>query len=250
LLKNGATPNFIEFKDENENVVASISTSGDLNVTGSISVNGEQFSGGLGYVIGTQLGSSFDPESGWNFETSSAGAFAVGDYVRVVEDSQNYISGFITQVVFSSGSYYISVNPISTLGDPGFSPSFSIHLEGLPGSNGDIGSDGSWATTQTIRYVNAQDFYPEAVDTGKLIQMDSDSWAQTVAIDSSYLSLTAGQRIDFVRTGTNNSNTVTFSATGVTLNGTPGLKLRARYSAATLVCLSSNNYILVGDLSA
>jgi outer membrane receptor protein involved in Fe transport len=123
-------------------------------------------------------------------------------------------------------------------------------LEGLPGSNGDIGSDGSWATTQTIRYVNAQDFYPEAVDTGKLIQMDSNSWAQTVHIDSSYLSLTAGQRIDFVRTGTNNSNTVTFSATGVTLNGTPGLKLRARYSAATLVCLSSNNYILVGDLSA
>jgi hypothetical protein len=42
LPKNGATPNFIEFKDENENVVASISTSGDLNVTGSITVNGEE----------------------------------------------------------------------------------------------------------------------------------------------------------------------------------------------------------------
>ena len=42
LPKNGATPNFVEFKDENENVVASISTSGDLNVTGSITVNGEE----------------------------------------------------------------------------------------------------------------------------------------------------------------------------------------------------------------
>ena len=41
LPKNGATPNFVEFKDENQNVVASISTSGDLNVAGSITVNGE-----------------------------------------------------------------------------------------------------------------------------------------------------------------------------------------------------------------
>ena len=54
MPKNGATPNFVEFKDENQNVVASISTSGDLNVTGSISVNGEQLSGGLAtlYKVG------------------------------------------------------------------------------------------------------------------------------------------------------------------------------------------------------
>jgi hypothetical protein len=28
------------------------------------------------------------------------------------------------------------------------------------------------------------------------------------------------------------------------------LKLRARYSAASLVCLASNTYVLIGDLSA
>lgn len=43
---------------------------------------------------------------------------------------------------------------------------------------------------------------------------------------------------------------VTVTATGVTINGTPGLKLRAAYSSATLICLSSNNWVLVGDLSA
>jgi hypothetical protein len=52
LLKNGATPNFVEFKDENENVVASISTSGDLNVAGSVTVNGVALGGG-GSVINT-----------------------------------------------------------------------------------------------------------------------------------------------------------------------------------------------------
>jgi hypothetical protein len=43
---------------------------------------------------------------------------------------------------------------------------------------------------------------------------------------------------------------VSVVATGVTLNGTPGLKLRAAYSSATLICLASNNWVLIGDLSA
>lgn len=42
---------------------------------------------------------------------------------------------------------------------------------------------------------------------------------------------------------------VSVAATGVTLNGTPGLKLRAAYSSATLICLASNNWVLLGDLA-
>lgn len=45
------------------------------------------------------------------------------------------------------------------------------------------------------------------------------------------------------------STGVSVSGTGVTLNGTPGLKLRAAYSSATLICLASNNWVLIGDLS-
>ena len=97
---------------------------------------------GLGYVVGAQLGSSFDPELGWVFDTENAGAFAAGDYVRVVEDSENYMFGFITQVALGPSSGSIYVNPIGTVGDPEFDPSFSMHLAGLPGSNGDIGETG------------------------------------------------------------------------------------------------------------
>jgi hypothetical protein len=43
---------------------------------------------------------------------------------------------------------------------------------------------------------------------------------------------------------------VSVTASGVTLNGTPGLKLRAAYSSATLICLGTNNWVLIGDLSA
>jgi hypothetical protein len=36
---------------------------------------------------------------------------------------------------------------------------------------------------------------------------------------------------------------------GVTLNGTPGLKLRAQWSAATLVKRGTDSWVLVGDVS-
>lgn len=42
---------------------------------------------------------------------------------------------------------------------------------------------------------------------------------------------------------------VSVTGTGVTLNGTPGLKLRTAYSSATLICLGTNNWVLVGDLA-
>jgi hypothetical protein len=249
LPKNGATPNFVEFKDENQNVVASISTSGDLNVTGSISVNGEQFSGGLGYVIGTQLGSSFDPESGWSFETSSAGAFAAGDYVRVVEDSQNYISGFITQVVFSSGSYYISVNPISTLGDPGFFPSFSIHLEGLPGSNGDIGPDGPQGDpTLSVIAAKTEAYTVTTGDESDLIQVNG-TFPVSIPTDETF-DFAIGTQINLLNIGTGTIGVVAVTPGTTAVNGTPGLTLRAQWSAATLIKRAPNAWVVVGDLRA
>jgi hypothetical protein len=39
-------------------------------------------------------------------------------------------------------------------------------------------------------------------------------------------------------------------ADNATVNGTPGLKLRARYSAATLLCVAADSYVLLGDLKA
>jgi len=43
---------------------------------------------------------------------------------------------------------------------------------------------------------------------------------------------------------------VSVTVTGITVYYTPGLKLRAQYSTATLICLASNVWLLTGDLSA
>jgi hypothetical protein len=37
---------------------------------------------------------------------------------------------------------------------------------------------------------------------------------------------------------------------GVTVNGTPGLKLRTQYSTATLIQTATDNWLLAGDISA
>jgi len=72
------------------------------------------------------------------------------------------------------------------------------------------------------------------------------STAQTVTINGT-LDLSVGQRIDVVQTG---AGQVTFSPSSATVNGTPGLKTRDRYSAATVLCTGTDTYIVIGDLTA
>jgi hypothetical protein len=57
-----------------------------------------------------------------------------------------------------------------------------------------------------------------------------------------------GQSVDVLRYG---AGTVTIvQGTGATVVGTPGLLLRAQYSAATIYCVAANSYVVIGDLSA
>jgi hypothetical protein len=70
--------------------------------------------------------------------------------------------------------------------------------------------------------------------------------AVTVTVNGT-TALSAGQAIDLLQIG---AGQVTVSASGVTVNATPGLKFRARYSSATLFCVGSNDYVLIGDLSS
>jgi hypothetical protein len=83
-----------------------------------------------------------------------------------------------------------------------------------------------------------------ATDAGTLLVIDS-STAYTVTIANV---LQPGQRVDILRVGT---GSVTLQAgAGVTLSGTPGLLLRAQFSAASVICRSSGVCVAVGDLTA
>jgi hypothetical protein len=94
----------------------------------------------------------------------------------------------------------------------------------------------STVSTKTANYSTV------AGDAGNTI--NSTGSAITVTIDNN---LSAAQRIDFVQTG---AGQITFVAgSGVTLNSKGAkLKTAGQYSAATVLCLASGSYLLVGDL--
>ena len=116
--------------------------------------------------------------------------------------------------------------------------------KGDTGDAGAAGANGDWSDPQTID--NKTDSYTlVTADAGKVITM-AKATAQTVTINGS-LDLSVGQRIDVVQTG---AGQVTFSASSATVNGTPGLKTRAQYSAATVLCTGTDTYIVIGDLAA
>lgn len=107
------------------------------------------------------------------------------------------------------------------------------------------GPQGDWSLAQSINAQTGTTYTLVAGDLGKLVTLSNAS-AIALTVPSG-LGLTAGQRIDLAQRG---AGQVTVAGSGATVNATPGLKFRAQYSYASLVCISTDVYDLMGDLSA
>jgi len=85
-------------------------------------------------------------------------------------------------------------------------------------------------------------------DKGKLVEMNVGSANNlTVPLNSSQ-AFPVGTQINILQTGSGQTTVV--ATGGVTINGTPGLKLRAQWSYATLIKRATDTWVLVGDISA
>jgi hypothetical protein len=116
---------------------------------------------------------------------------------------------------------------------------------GATGATGATGPEGGFASTQTVNTQTGTTYPLVSGDLGKMVTLNNAS-PVTVTVGTS-LGFTAGQSIDLLSLG---AGLVTVAAGGATLAGTPGLKLRTQYSAASLFCIGTNSYVLIGDLSA
>jgi hypothetical protein len=116
-------------------------------------------------------------------------------------------------------------------------------VTGATGPSGPSGAAGTWALAQTISAKTAA-YTLLTADTGNLITVDSATGVD-ITVDGS-LDLAAGERIDLLQIG---AGQVTVVASSTTVTGTPSLKLRAQWSAATLLCTGTDTYVLVGDLA-
>jgi hypothetical protein len=81
-----------------------------------------------------------------------------------------------------------------------------------------------------------------------MIEMNSASATTLTVPTNATIAYPVGTSIDVLRVGAGAVDVA--PAAGVTINATPGLKLRAQWSSATLVKRATDTWVLVGDLSA
>jgi hypothetical protein len=105
---------------------------------------------------------------------------------------------------------------------------------------GSIAVDSDKAVTRNTQSSN---YTIATIDAGRLIEM---SGGGTLTITDS-ASFPIGFYVDVLQTTTSQ---VTIAGTSFTPDATPGLKLRARWSSATLIKRSLNSWVVLGDLSA
>jgi hypothetical protein len=90
-------------------------------------------------------------------------------------------------------------------------------------------------------------YTPALGDQGKLVTLNSSTGITVTVPSNTTTAFPIGAQIDFAVLG---AGMVTFVAgSGATVNGTPSLVTRAQYSAVTLIKISTDGWLAVGDLA-
>jgi len=174
-----------------------------------------------------------------------------------------------------STSLYSSIVAIKTTADGASGlvsshNSASINVHGLSGGAAVVGTTStqtltnktlenplvSGSVTVTGNVIGHVDIYSKTanytltlLDDGSLIQMNvSSANTLTVPLNSS-AAFPIGTQITIVQSGSGQT-TIGKEDQSISLNATPGLKLRAQWSTATLIKLGTDSWLVTGDLTA
>jgi hypothetical protein len=136
-------------------------------------------------------------------------------------------------------------------------------VDALPSQSGNSGkyltTNGASASWTTLDLSTKSDklvtFDPETTsytliigNADQIVEMNVGSANNlTVPLNSS-VPFPVGTQITILQTGTGQTTIV--ATVGVTINSTPGLKLRTQWSSATLIKRAENTWVAIGDLSA
>jgi hypothetical protein len=131
-----------------------------------------------------------------------------------------------------------------------------LDLDGLPDQTG---NEGRYLTTNgtaaawsfidlSINEQTGTTYTIVATDSGKLVELNNGSGISLTVPTNATTPLPTGTQINLLQTG---AGQVTIAgAGGVTVNATPGLKLRTQWSSATLIKRATDTWVAIGDLSA
>ena len=112
-----------------------------------------------------------------------------------------------------------------------------------PGTIGPVGPAGD--PTLVVIAAKTSAYTVADGDQSDLIQLNG-TFTVSIPTDATF-NFAIGTQINLLQIGAGVITTA--GVAGVTLNGTPGLKLRAQWSSATFIKRAVNTWVIVGDLS-
>ena len=129
---------------------------------------------------------------------------------------------------------------------PTFTNLVTVAASGIAFTDGTQTKQGVPSQT-TVAYKTAGFNITDANYRDQMIEVGAAATIVVTADGTNGITYPKGTSIDILQT---TAGQVVIQGTGATVNGTPGLKLRAQWSSATLFKRDTNLWVLIGDLSA
>lgn len=239
------TGNLTEWKDSADTVLAHVDASGNIYTNGDITVDGDLVVNGTTTTVNTS-----------NFETSDAliyiGEGNVGNtidlgFVASYNDGTYHHAGLARDASDNKWKLFSSVEdePTTTIN---FSQAEydTLVVGGIEFSDGVQVKQGIPSLTTINQQTSS--YTPVITDRDKLVEINSSSGVTLTIPTNASVAYPVGTSFDILQTGTGQ---VTIAGdSGVTVNSTPGLKLRTQWSSATLFKRGTDTWVVYGDLSA
>lgn len=112
---------------------------------------------------------------------------------------------------------------------------------------GPTGSPGGFEAAQAINAQTAG-YTLTLADSGRLVTVDAAGATDVIIPAETDVAFPTGTHVDVARLGA--GNVFVTGATGVTVNATPGNRLRDQFSAATCILYAADTWLVVGDVDA
>jgi hypothetical protein len=223
-------------------------TTAALTITGNLTVGGTTTT-----VNATDLAIS-DPliymsSGAWTTDIVDVGFLAATGEVGGTEASHKH-SGLIRDVSDNKKWKLLSnvPHPVSNVVDLTGATYDTLRLGGVEFADGVQVKQGVPSLTNIVQHSGPGEYTPGLTDRDKLIEVGSASTRIVRIPTNSNVAFPVGTSFDVLQTGS--GQVVIDVEDGVTVNATPGLKLRTQWSSATLFKRAENTWVVYGDLSA
>ena len=183
-------------------------------------------------------GGTVNDNSGW-VQTNTVGTIGTD----AIEFSQFAGAGTVT----AGTNISVAGSQVSVINNPTFSGLVTASASGVAFSDGTQTKQGVSSITPIIQKTDSYTL-SSLTERDSLIEVEKATGTTITIPLNSTVAYPVGTSIDILQTSTGQ---VTIAGTaGVTVNATPGLKLRSQWSSCTLFKRATDTWIVMGDLSA